>query len=298
MKKLILIMAIVLQAWMANAQIDLNILTGNQEIVKNSLDSIVYIIRQDYVLQSLNNPLAQYGREGNEHFGRVYFLAMLADAKLWCNADILKPWDKDEAFAAFSTIDTLMPVIKNTWFRLASGGSFQKLDHPVGSNPQKPDPVYTDNQIMFFDFDAHGSGLPLSFMNNTPGGWLVLGAIPDGFHQADSIPIPLTIYKENPEFVSGEIKARIRTPLNESKIIGGFYLHPAYGKGTVQWMLAGMYAKMIINTYISAIAPYPEKPQTGKPDTDVITPIKEPEPEVKPEESPIPETRRKKRSRN
>jgi hypothetical protein len=298
MKKLILITAIVFQVFIANAQIELNILSGNQEIVKNSLDSIVYIISQDYVLQSLKNPLAQYGREGNERFGRVYFLAMLSGAKLWSNTNILKPWEKDEAFATYSTIDTLTPVVKNTWYRLASGGSFQKLDNPVGSNLKMPDTVYTNNQIMFFDFDDHGSGLPLRFMNNTPGGWLVLGTIPDGFNLADSIPVPLTIYKESPEFVSGEIKARIRTPQNENKIAGGFYLLPAYGKGTVQWMLSGIYVKVFVNNYLSAIAPFPETPRTGKAEPDVITPIKETEPEIKSEESPIPETRRKKRNNN
>ena len=49
--KSILLIYLLLNGFTLTAQQDFKVFSGNQEIVQNCIDSVVYLIRQDYVLQ-------------------------------------------------------------------------------------------------------------------------------------------------------------------------------------------------------------------------------------------------------
>ena len=109
----------------------INFLTDNQLLIRKSLDSALFIIRQDYVLRDTSNRHpTEYGREKNEYFGRTYTFAVLSDYKLWCDAKIQTPWLYDSNYLQLGQIDSIRPVlskIANRPLYLAIGDQFKHL---------------------------------------------------------------------------------------------------------------------------------------------------------------------------
>ena len=257
--KTILLIGALVPSLMLSAQADFRPLSGNQEIIDNCIDSVVYLVRQDYVLQSVNHPAMTYGRGGNKYFGRMYTLAVLADGKLWCDDKIITPWVGDLNYQEYETIDSLKPILFDAWARPLNKSKFNLVKPDTLLKITSYDSLMKISGIYTYCIDQKVKGLQMLSMNRSDAGWLILGSSDADLNLNDTALIKLSIYKEKPEFSPGELSGKIKNPGNAAKITGGFYILPSYSIGRVDWKLSGILGKKVLNYHVSLI---PEMPVT------------------------------------
>jgi len=276
LKTILFIGAFVPSFWLS-AQTDFRFLSGSQEIVYNCIDSVAYLVRQDYVLQSVNYPDLTYGRGGNKYFGRMYTLAVLADGKLWCDDKIISPWVGDLNYQEYATIDSLKPLLFDAWARPISKSKFNPVKADTLLNIATYDSLMGKSGIYSYCIAQKEKGLQITPMNRSDAGWLVLGTSETDLKINDTVPIKLTIYKEKPEFSDGDPSGKIKNPSNTTNITGGFYILPSYTVGSVDWKLSGIFRKKVLNYFVALI---PEKPATGVIAPEVKLPLTPIRPEL------------------
>ena len=268
---------ILLSSLTIKAQQDFRLLSGNQEIVQNCIDSVVYLIRQDYVLQSGNNPSLAFGRGENKYFGRIYTLAILADGKLWCDNKVLTPWTGDPNYQEYSTIDTLKPVLSDVWGRPVYSSKFSQVKPDTLIKMPFYDSLMKKSGIYSYRIDTKSKGLKVRYQVKSDAGWLVLGNTDADLNLNDTIRIKFSIYKEKPEYTDKELPGKIKSPNNPAKVTGGFYILPLYSAGRVEWQLSGIVVNKLLNNRVAAI---PEKPVINTPEAKKpLTPINQKPPE-------------------
>ena len=268
---------ILLSSFTLKAQQDFRLLSGNQEIVQNCIDSVVYLIRQDYVLQSGNNPSLAFGRGENKYFGRIYTLAILADGKLWCDNKVLTPWTGDLNYQEYSTIDTLKPVLSDVWGRPVYSSKFSQVKPDTLIKMPFYDSLMKKSGIYSYRIDTKSKGLKVRYQVKSDAGWLVLGNTDADLNLNDTIRIKFSIYKEKPEYTDKELPGKIKSPNNPAKVTGGFYILPLYSAGRVEWQLSGIVVNKLLNNRVAAI---PEKPVINTPEAKKpLTPINQKPPE-------------------
>ena len=289
--KFFILISILMNSLIIKAQQDFRLLSGNQEIVQNCIDSVVYLIRQDYVLQSGNNPSLAFGRGENKYFGRIYSLAVLAEGKLWCDNKILTPWTGDPNYQEYSTIDTLKPVLSDVWGRPVYSSKFSPVKPDSLIKMTLYDSLMKKSGICTYSTDTKAKGLQIRYLAKSDAGWLVLGNTDADLNLNDTIRIKFSIYKEKPEYADKELPGKIKSPNNPAKVTGGIYILPLYSSGRVEWQLSGIVVKKLLNYRVSAI---PEKPVIIIPEAKKpLTPINQ-----KPPEDQEKNTKKKKSGKN
>jgi len=235
------------------AQQDFRLLSGNQEIIQNAIDSAIVIVRQDYVLQSRNNPSLNFGRGDNRFFGRKYALAVLSGKKLLFDISLESPWLEDPTFAEYKDIDTLRPVLSETWVRPVYGNSYTKIIKDSLPDPLNNDSLYKMNGIGICPSPLPVAGLHVKILDTVRDGWLVLVSSELDLSLNDTIPVKMIIYREKPEYIRADRAGKIKPPSQPTKILGGIFVLPEYRMGTVQFYLSGIYIKKILNYYVTSI---------------------------------------------
>ncbi|MEI6579562.1 MAG: hypothetical protein WCN92_08900 [Eubacteriales bacterium] len=259
------------------AQQDFRFLSGNQEIIQNCLDSVVYIIRQDYVLQSVNNPALVFGRGENEYFGRIYAFAVLADGKLWCDNKTLTPWAGDPNYQEYLTIDSLKPTLSDASARAVYSNKFIQVKPDTLMKMPANDSLMKISGTYAYSLNTKAKGLKIHYLAKSDAGWLVLGNTDNDLAPNDSTRTKLAIYKDKPDFADKEFPGKIKTPNNPTRVAGGFYILPLYTAGSVEWQLCGIVVKQLLNYRVAAI---PEKPVINTPEPKMpLTPINQKPPE-------------------
>ncbi|MCX6276552.1 MAG: hypothetical protein NT004_00465 [Bacteroidetes bacterium] len=259
------------------AQQDFRFLSGNQEIVQNCLDSVVYIIRQDYVLQSGNNPALVFGRGENKYFGRIYAVAVLADGKLWCDNKLLTPWAGDPNYQEYLTIDTLKPTLSDASARAVYSNKFIQVKPDTLMKMPANDSLMKISGIYAYSLNTTAKGLKIQYLAKSDAGWLALGNNDSDLNLNDSSRIKLSIYKDKPEYADKELPGKIKSPSNPTRVAGGFYILPLYSAGKVEWQLSGVVVKKLLNYRVASI---PEKPAINTPEPKMpLTPINQKPPE-------------------
>jgi len=256
LKSFILII-ILLSGMMLQAQQDFRLLSGNQEIVQNCIDSVVYLIRQDYVLQSSKNPALVYGRGENKYFGRIYNIAVLADGKLWCDNRVLTPWEGDPNYQEYLAIDTLKPLLSDATARPVYGNKFIPVKPDTLMKIVPYDSLMKKSGIFTYGIDATTKGLQILHLSKADAGWLVIGNAENDLALNDSTRIKLAIYKDKPDYADKELPGKIKNPNNQTRVAGGFYILPLYSAGNVEWQLSGIILKKPSHYSVAII---PEKP--------------------------------------
>lgn len=103
----ILSVAFTLLCFSARAQIDsvsvkipqLTALQNNQNLVSKAIDGAVYLIRQEYLLESPSGE--RLGRGILNYFGKTYRIGVLVNRDLWMPSSIMQPWVHDPNFKEF-----------------------------------------------------------------------------------------------------------------------------------------------------------------------------------------------------
>lgn len=88
------------------------------EDIRPLVESSMYLIRQDYALQSTKDS-SLYGRNNKRYYGRVYHVAVLSKDTLWFDSRITTPWEGDKAFNDKYKADSAnyKPVLTDTYTR-------------------------------------------------------------------------------------------------------------------------------------------------------------------------------------
>jgi hypothetical protein len=74
-------------------------LQNNQNLVTKAIDGAVYLVRQEYLLESASGE--RMGRGILNYFGKEYTIGVLVDRDLWIPTYVRKPWQSDPNFAEY-----------------------------------------------------------------------------------------------------------------------------------------------------------------------------------------------------
>jgi hypothetical protein len=76
-------------------------LQNNQSLVSQAIDGAVYLVRQEYLLES---PSGEHlGRGILNHFGKTYRIGILVDRDLWIPSSTRMPWQGDPHFQEYGS---------------------------------------------------------------------------------------------------------------------------------------------------------------------------------------------------
>jgi len=111
------------------------------ELCYNATQSGIYIAQSEYVLVSPKTK-KEFGRAGNEYFGKKIGIAPLVNGLLTLPSQLAEPWKGEELLVLF---DTLQPKLHKVSIRRVSGGALEivnfTLDTAINSivvNLDKP----------------------------------------------------------------------------------------------------------------------------------------------------------------
>ena len=88
----------------------LTALQNNQNLVSKAIEGAVYMVRQEYLLESPSGE--QIGRGILKYFGKMYRVGILANSHLWIPTSIIKPWKDDPNFIEHK--ENYRPVCSHT----------------------------------------------------------------------------------------------------------------------------------------------------------------------------------------
>ena len=74
-------------------------LKNNQDLILQATEGAVYLIHQEYQLQSPSGELV--GRGIYDHFGEIYRIGVLVDRDLWMPASVASPWQDDPNYKEY-----------------------------------------------------------------------------------------------------------------------------------------------------------------------------------------------------
>ena len=221
------------------------LISFDDQLIKAALDSVFFIVRQDYVLRYTRGNIAKdFGRGGNEYFGRVYGLVVLSENKFWADGRLKTPWLLDENYRDFQSVDTLIPVLTNTSFRRISEKSFKKYNVIIKDSSKS-------------DYFYYETMKDLRSVSNNPNtkdsmGWLVIAYTKDDIQHNDSCDVYLFPFRPRPQYKNNSY-APIKMPQKEY-ILGGGYFTVNISVGQIRFSYAGVLYKKAQNWLISLIA--------------------------------------------
>ncbi|MEO1050125.1 MAG: hypothetical protein AAFX87_05855 [Bacteroidota bacterium] len=128
MNRILVILMLILSFGVANAQDSLStklydaLFTNDTRMTNQAIEPGCYFVRQDYVLQdSLKN---NFGRGGNDYFGKAHGIGVLAGGRLWVESRLLDQWERDSNFAFFR--DSLNAGNSDTFIKQVPDDSVSK----------------------------------------------------------------------------------------------------------------------------------------------------------------------------
>lgn len=205
--------------------------TFDDQLIKTALDSTLFIIRQDYVLQSTNpeNP-KEFGKGGNPYFGRIYSVAISAGNRLWADGRLKTPWLYDENYKGYENADSLKPVLTNTYIRRVSEKNFRKasviLDDSLKSD------------IFYYLLKQDLRGVTYLQGSKDSAGWAVIVYTREDISLNDSCDLYIFSFRPRPQFRNNNV-ATIKM-IQKENILGGGYFTAGISVGSIRFSLAGM----------------------------------------------------------
>ncbi len=253
------------------SQITKNLFTSEQEFISKATDSVLYIIRQDYVLRDTtqNNP-NEYGRGGKEYFGRIYTLAIASENKLWCDAKIRTPWLLDANYNPYKRIDSIKPYLSKTAIRPINQRKFMPSDIQLFEIQSEYDSLLSKINLCYFIFKTPIKEIKNIKETKDSTGWVILAYTSEDITRNDSCNINIAIYKAQPQFKSAEVDAVIKSPAITQNILGGIYINPIFSVGKIELLFSGILNKRTLYWYVSSLPKQGIKVQNSE---NHLTPI-------------------------
>lgn len=259
----------------SNAQSNLRLFTGNQEMVIKAIDSALVIIRQEYILQSLSDTALRYGSEGKSFFGRSYTLGVIAENKLWCSNSIRTPWVEDSNFVKYRQSDSLIPVLSKQYIRYINQTNY--IEFSNDSILIKNDSLSAQNSVTEFILKKSLPGLKVDSIISKEG-WLVIAYSEKELTENDTCQIEWLVFKQKPDYQKNETTGKVKIPEIKGHIIGGTLIDTKFKIGAIDFYLVGILYKGLMNWSIaSTISKRYSQPTSIVKDQGSITPIDSPQ---------------------
>jgi len=239
------------------------ILTTNQELILNALDSTLFIVKQEYTIKTNNlDKNIEFGKDGNPYFGKHYSLGILSDGDLYVNKGILNPWAFDSNYFKYKHVDTLQPSLSKAYLRNIKSNQFKDIPPSIGysdsANAKLPVCMFTDINFP--------KGIRKKNHDNSVEGWIVLVYTENPISSNDtSTHFKYAIYKTTLKFENNQAKLD-NIPVT-SNLIGGVFVTLKYSTGQIMFYASGILFKKM-NTYF--LSRMPEKIITQKDDLQII----------------------------
>jgi len=242
-----------------------NFLFDDQKLVLKATDSVLYVVRQDYVLRN-NTTGVEYGRGGKDHFGRIYGLAVLSDNKLWCDSKMKSPWLYDNNFSQYRNSQNIQPVLTKTAIRRVAEKEFSEVELIEYSESQYDSLL---NNLMISTLTLKEQ-MPFSIKQNyvtkDNNGWIIIVYTKELMMENENCELQYLIYRPKPQFESDMLESVVKPPSITSNILGGIYFNAEYSVGSIDFIFSGILHKKPMNWFISAI---PNQPNSY----DGLTPV-------------------------
>jgi hypothetical protein len=216
--------------------------------VKAVVGGALYILRQDYyIVDSTTKQPKKIGLNGNNYFGRYYFVAILADGKFYTDKNINTPWVLDAEFNTIKSLKKYTPKLSGLAYKQIDSIDFVAIDSIE---------VINKNRLTGIDSNSTYAVIPtykrlpmLQLANNieklwdsTSFHWLVSAKVAKELNQNKFIDtIPTLDFDLSKGKYSVEKKSYINTGFfyNENSIVGFvFTTKPSLGK--IEYLLSGM----------------------------------------------------------
>lgn len=233
-----------------------------RQLVINSIKNSLYIVKQDYILESRNGE--KKTQSGKTYFGRNYHIAMAANNKLWTTTSLLSPWVEDPSYNVSN--QEYKPVRTNMGIRRLD------IDRSM-REVSMLSRVYDNQYLGFYEYNQ-----PIPYAATTTEvtkseGRLLMFYVENG-QDPETAEIKSLLYNIDPDW---DTKGKIRNPIPSFKdktFLGGVYLvedrtfgsatannskrnkkesQEQYATGIIQFKLAGFYQRQGNDQYIAII---------------------------------------------
>lgn len=235
-----------------------------RQLVVNSMKDALYIVKQDYILQSANGERkTQFGKP---FFGRKYHIAVAANNRLWSTTSLLSPWVEDQAYTAF----------QKDWNPVRTTIGLRRLDIDRSMREVSMVSYVADNQYVgSYDYVQPIPYAQITAELTKTEGRLVMFYVDNG-EDPETAEVKSLLFNIDPDW---DTKGKIRNPIptfSDKTFLGGIYLieekrsivgdfsdNPGRSKktqvetmpvGSIQFKIVGFYQKQGNDEYIAAIA--------------------------------------------
>lgn len=248
MKKLALTIITIALSLTSMAQFDF-VATEGQKMVQNALSDALVLVRQNYVL--VNDKNEEYGRSGQEYFGRAYGVGLFTDCGLAMPTSTAEPWREDKAYDKYRSSDEYKPKVSMTELRYAGQTQYKAATF------NSPEFVYTHDSAVLYT-----SGIPKEATIHTElpkdgetSGWIVLLTSSGNLEADETAPISVEAFKYSITFDKKTVLYPIeQTPsMRVKNIIGGAFFIPFYSMGQITFKYAGIMVKKEDGWYLEKV---------------------------------------------
>lgn len=249
------------------------------ELCYNATQSGIYLIQSEYVLVSPKTK-KEFGRAGNEFFGRKYGVAPLVNGRLMLPNYLNEPWKDEELLSLY---DTLQPKLHKVSIRPISGGKFD-LSNLTSDTVTKMTYIVPNEKSSFIGTNE----MPLSAY--------IVYFVKDS--EADSLVVLPNVKRVKVDWTDKDKPKVIDFQVPLTDFLGGILFSETIDVGIVRYSpLASFNNEGGIIWSLSTLSTIKEQ-VTEKPKSVIkggdLTPIPT-KPEEKPKELPKPEEKKKKK---
>ena len=216
--------------------------------VKAIAGGALYILRQEYyIVDSTTKQPKKFSLNGNNYFGRFYFIAILADGKFYTDKNINTPWELDAEFNAIKSLKKYTPKLSGLAYKQIDSVDFVAIDSIEAINKNRLTGIDSNSTYAVIPIYKRLPMLQLAnnnekLLDSTSFHWLVSAKVAKDLNQnkfIDTIPT-LDFDLSKGKYSVGK-KSYINNSFfyNENSIVGFvFTTKPSLGK--IEYLLSGM----------------------------------------------------------
>ena len=213
----------------------------SDKFIRVAIDSSLCIIRQDYILKNNKNN-DEYGRNGNDFFGRSYKLGVFSGNKIWTVGDIRTPWIDDRFFDKYLKNDTIKPALSSVAYKPLASYSTAKYEEMIDC---KPDETEDSTNVTSYSrqVDFLGS-VGIKRFSTEVSGVLVVVSSKESFSTNENATPDFSLYSTTVQFQENAKDVSLKKVLtllaNKDNVLGGVFYATVVITGNIQFVATGM----------------------------------------------------------
>lgn len=236
----------------------------NQEELKNIkavAGGALYILRQDfYIVDTTVKPNKKIGLNGNNYFGRYYYLAVLADGKFYTDRNINSPWELDAQYNTIKGLKKYLPVLSGFAYKKIDSISFNAIDSIAEFNKIRIANIDTNNLYVTLSLSKSLPMLHLAnnnekLLDSTSFHWALSVKESKEFNQKKYIDTVPSIEFDLTKGKFSVDKKVFNNPgfFYSNKTIGGFVFTTKPSLGKIEYSLSGVIVRNNLGKFESVV---------------------------------------------